>query len=369
MSDLPYCRLPWHSLYFEADGKIGNCCIAREYIGNVSNSSQVLTSDKNIEIKQAMLEHRSHPSCEACFVDRNDPLARHANRWFEEWNYPKKTYDIDTEDELLYLDVRWKNTCTLKCVYCTPTFSSSWAKELGVSIPDNKENFLQVKNNLANHLPNLKKIYLAGGEPLLIRDNEWLLKELYKVNPDCQILVNSNIQNLDTQVYKLLTKFNNVTWMISGENIGEKYEYIRHGSTWKVFEENLRTIGNQWDSNDITFNIVYHILNLTDITEILEYLYHNGFQDAYYNIEFAYGKLNPLQLSTELRSKDLHRVEEFLEQYPVFEDRLRTPLDRLKSNETIDFTGWHDHLDDIDSRFGTNWRTLWPEFNNFIIDT
>ena len=88
----------------------------------------------------------------------------------------------------------------------------------------------QLKQYVFDNVHRLKNIYLAGGEPLLMNENQELLQLLLESNRDVNIRVNSNLSNIDTKVGKLLQKFENVHWTVSVEATGDRYNYIRHGA-------------------------------------------------------------------------------------------------------------------------------------------
>jgi len=79
-------------------------------------------------------------------------------------------YDQPTQFDLHTVDVRWTNLCNFACVYCGPEFSSKWESDLEFPIVrpgvDRKEKF---KNYIFEHAAQLKHVYLAGGEPLLMK--------------------------------------------------------------------------------------------------------------------------------------------------------------------------------------------------------
>ena len=56
--DKNFCAIPWSGFIMESDGRVKNCVIAKDIIGNVhkNNIKDILNSTKNIEIKQQMLQ-------------------------------------------------------------------------------------------------------------------------------------------------------------------------------------------------------------------------------------------------------------------------------------------------------------------------
>jgi MoaA/NifB/PqqE/SkfB family radical SAM enzyme len=132
-------------------------------------------------------------------------------------------------------------------------------------------------------------VYLAGGEPLLMKEN---LELLQKLNPEVRLRINTNLSKVDTRVFEEICKFKNVHWTISVETIEHEFEYTRHGGKWIDFMDNLKTI-NQLD-HKITFNMLYFLLNYDSIFGCVDYFKKSGF----HNNSFVIGALlNPYYLN------------------------------------------------------------------------
>ncbi len=80
---------------------------------------------------------------------------------------------------LEYLELRFSNVCNFRCRTCGPIFSTAWNKEAAALGYSQEEIGLQTPMDVTAHLfemlipiiPTLKKIYFAGGEPLLALEN------------------------------------------------------------------------------------------------------------------------------------------------------------------------------------------------------
>jgi molybdenum cofactor biosynthesis enzyme MoaA len=129
-------------------------------------------------------------------------------------NIPTDTYQVGNFD-LHTVDVRWTNLCNFACVYCGPEFSSKWSTELKIhpKVPDQQQ-LMDFKNYIYDHAGQLKHVYLAGGEPLLMKENLILLE---KLNPDANIRINTNLSKVDTRVFEAICEFPNVHWTVSVE--------------------------------------------------------------------------------------------------------------------------------------------------------
>ena len=115
----------------------------------------------------------------------------------------------------------------------------------------------------------LKQVYLAGGEPLLMKENLEFLKLLKQVNPDVTLRVNTNLSKVDTKIFDLICDFKNVHWTVSVETIEQEYEYVRYGGNWQDFLDNLIHI-KQLD-HKITFNMLHFLLNFESIFSTVDY--------------------------------------------------------------------------------------------------
>lgn len=185
-------------------------------------------------------------------------------------------FDNKENFELRHVDLRWSNKCNQACVYCGSHYSSKWAKELGENIDYESENKLKLKEYVFSNIKNLKNVYMAGGEPLLMNENKELLKLLLQDNPDVHLRINTNLSHTNTGVFELIQQFKNVHWTVSVESIKEQYEYIRFGGSWEKFLDNLKFIKCN-NHHKISFNMLYFILNHDSMFECINYFKNLGF--------------------------------------------------------------------------------------------
>jgi MoaA/NifB/PqqE/SkfB family radical SAM enzyme len=194
------------------------------------------------------------------------------------------------------VDLRWTNHCNQACVYCGPEYSSKWAQELGVKIKSNTDARARVKEYVFKNIKQLKNVYLAGGEPMLMNENKVFLEKLLKENPAVCIRVNTNLSSTRTGVFDLLCKFKNVHWTVSVETIEKEYEYVRYHGSWKDFLTNLKQI--QQLDHKITFNMLYFVLNYKSLFSTVDFFKQLGFHENSFVIGPLYGPeyLNILNL-------------------------------------------------------------------------
>jgi MoaA/NifB/PqqE/SkfB family radical SAM enzyme len=118
---------------------------------------------------------------------------------------------------------------------------------------------------------------LAGGEPLLIKENLTLLKQIYQIKPSIEIRINTNLSIINNEIYQLLKKFKNVHWTVSVDGIGQEFEYVRYGGSWDQFVKNLQQL--RQDFEKINFNSTWCIMTAYGVLECIDFLQEMGFHE------------------------------------------------------------------------------------------
>ena len=310
--DKNFCVIPWTGFELEPNGNVKNCIISKDNIGNIYQNSIQDIIKGNAKIKQDMLEGKYPSNCNGCYLQE-----KHRTKNFESissrlyyakeigTSVSKELLDSKDNFELKHVDLRWSNACNQACVYCSADYSSKWASELGKKVPHNQQSIDRVKEYVFSNIKNLTNVYLAGGEPLLMKQNQEFLQLLYKENPDVTLRVNTNLSKTDTKIFDQLCQFKNVHWTISVETIEQEYEYIRYHGNWQDFLSNLNIIKKL--PHRISFNMLYFILNYKSIFDCVEYFQKQGF----HNNSFVIGPLfTPLYLN--ILNLPKHIVDELI---------------------------------------------------------
>jgi radical SAM protein with 4Fe4S-binding SPASM domain len=280
-----FCTLPWVGVYIQPNGSVRNCAITQEEIGNINQDSldNILRGPINQNIKKDMLSDVFHNRCSQCHSiekgQKND-FNQVSNRvWYLKTlkNPDLSIFDSPKNYQLRQLDLRWSNTCNFACVYCGPDLSSAWEKELNQPQNINEQALQKSLEYIYNNLQTIEHIYLAGGEPLLIKENINLLNKIKEINSDIEIRVNTNLSVVDGPIYKLLKTFKNVHWTVSVDNVGKDFEYVRYGGTWSKFVKNLQQLNK--DFGKINFNLVWFVLNGSSILDCIDFLMGMGFHE------------------------------------------------------------------------------------------
>lgn len=372
-----FCPLPWTGFFLQADGKVANCVMSKERIGDLKTNTieEILSSPKNKEIKAAMLRGEKHKSCEGCYkLEENSNAIEGINSsrlyYLKELKYvPMSTYDSIDNFELHHVDLRWQNTCNQTCVYCYPEYSSKWEQELGIRVPRPSDaNKQDMKDFVFANIKQLKNVYLAGGEPLLITENEAFLDRLLMENPDVSIRINTNLSKANTKVFSKLSQFKDVHWTVSVESINQAFEYIRYGGNWFEFSENLEAIGKL--GHKITFNMLWLTLNYTSIFDCIDYLRYMGFTANSFVIS---PMTAPSQFDIrQLPSKTLQLLEEtLLERLArkdgyLLQNSYNTMLKHVRTQFDNDPGAALSYIKALDKRRKLNSERLFPQVHKLL---
>ncbi len=318
------CTLPWTGFELEPDGVVKNCIISTDTIGDINDTHirDIVAGKKNIDLKKAMLADGKPRNCEGCYLQerKTKSLSSISSRLYYLKEIGSKTdltlYDKTQNFDLKHVDLRWTNSCNQACVYCGPKYSSKWATELNQKVKSKKESRQEVKDFVFENISGLENVYLAGGEPMLMKENVEFLKLLKEKNPDCNIRVNTNLSTTETGVFELLCSFRNVQWTVSVESIEDEYNYIRHHGDWQDFVKNLEVINKL--HHKINFNMLHFILNYKSLHECVDFLKAKGFHDNSFVAGPLYGPpfLNMLNLPDAMLDQVVKTIIDKLDQSP-----------------------------------------------------
>jgi MoaA/NifB/PqqE/SkfB family radical SAM enzyme len=132
------------------------------------------------------------------------------------------------------------------------------------------ETFEFVKDNIKN----LKTIYMAGGEPFLIKENLKIIKLIQKENPDLLLRINTNLSILTPKLYDQLKTLKNVHWIVSAEATDQRFNYIRWPGNYPTFVANLKKI--QQLPHKVTINMAWNLFCASNILEFIDDMMKNG---------------------------------------------------------------------------------------------
>ncbi len=313
------CPLPFVGAIVNTDGSVQCCSISKDFLGNVKEDSleHILKhSEARKKIQRAMLQNKFPENCNDCYkkekFNKNLNFDNISNRLYHVKtlkNSPFKIYNDDNLFELQQIDLRWRNTCNFACVYCDSDLSSVWAKFEGQ--PDKMTNKAmdETFQFVAKHIKNLKTIYMAGGEPFLIKENLKIIDLIKKENPDLLLRINTNLSLLTPKIYNQLKEMKNVHWILSAEATNERFNYIRWPGNYQTFKNNLEKI--RMLPHKITFNMTWNILCVESIFDFIDDMLKNNFHPNSFVMNFVHEPIeyHPNNLSESHRQKVLDVLE------------------------------------------------------------
>lgn len=358
-----FCPAPWTSLYFDPTGEVDNCCISKNFLGNYNSGSiqTIIFSEKNKQIKQDMLDDKNIPGCKSCSNKSHSLQKSMVDMLYTDDN---PLYHTTDNFNLEYLDARWSNTCNLACVYCSPAFSSVWAQELQQEIKLNKSSKDKLLDYVLANIKTIKHIYMAGGEPLLMKENELVILALKEHNPKCRVLVNTNLTQVkSSKIFTNLLELQNTRWLISVESMHNRFEYIRYPAKWDDFAANLAHLKAHTTIDAISFHMVFTALNGLEFWNTADWLIAQGFDlqsmtVTLYNNGTYPGPLDVRNLPVEYQQQMLDRMCS----NPAYKKIAgwQNVYDYLSANQTTD-TKLLGYLAELDKRRNLDSRVIFPE--------
>lgn len=336
-----FCILPFVHLYAEPKGEMKPCCIAGGFDEplNLKTMSidEAFNSKQMKELRKDMLEGKRNKVCDVCY--KREDTTNHSPRLdFNNnplWIFPKVNEDYSVPSQFQHLDVRFSNLCNFKCRMCNHNFSSNWYEDYGKIREEHQlkdyPKILKVSDTIAHdlkvHLSDVKSIYFAGGEPLIMPEHFEVLKYLHDTMSiqefqlsateffsarSLSIHYNTNLSVIkydEQSLIDLWKGFYKVFLSISCDGIKEVGEYQRTGLNWKRFEQNLNTIKKyanpknvQEPSTGLNYNFqytttiwnVYHIFDFINYMLDKEHITSSNHLDFYYAWGPAFSALNTL---------------------------------------------------------------------------
>jgi uncharacterized Fe-S cluster-containing radical SAM superfamily protein len=280
------CSLMWNGLSTHPNGSVSVCCQANFSNPNsfARTNNQMLFLGKNTieeirnsdsfnRIRLEMLKGNYPDPCNRCYdTERSGGISKRMAEnktfnWSEENAIANEDGSIDTP--LQFLELRLGNTCNLSCITCNSVSSSKWAKDEKAleqkiqwfkAFEENKQTrwfeseiFYRKLAEISNHV---SKIYINGGEPLLIKQHKALLNSLIEMGVANKIKLeySINLTIKDEEIVELWKNFKYVVVQFSIDALGEFNDYLRWGSKFEDIVSNL-----EWFLKNKTDNMYYMV--------------------------------------------------------------------------------------------------------------
>ena len=331
-----FCILPWIHFATRPNGDMRLCCSANASGAGENHTVGLVKNEKGVpanfgketpmsawnneymrDVRLTMLEGKIPASCSKCIAEESTGVASkriwETGSWMEdgidvEELIKQTAQDSTIPEKLVYLDLRLGHTCNLKCVMCSPHDSSQWvgdhkkiyplfqAKELKEQMHWERKDFNnfwhenpEFWKEMYAQIPNLKQVYFAGGEPLMIREHKWFLEEIIRQGYADKILVRYNTNGLliDDEIIELWKQFKKVKVGFSIDAVGDRNYYIRYPSDWDTIVKNLHKLDNTPDNIQVSIATAIQILNIKHLADFAKWKITQNFKKV--NLENTVG--------------------------------------------------------------------------------
>jgi organic radical activating enzyme len=280
------CKWAYNDLFIGTRNNVAMCCMqgqgwpAPDW-NNISDINEwYATFEPFVKIRKEHAENIQNPQCKRCWTYENNNIASPRTR-------SKYLLELPYIPQIKNIEMRFSNKCNLRCRMCDANSSSqiqNLVEELRLNgISDNSyindaitvSDFKNINTllELILNCDTIETIELAGGEPFIMPEVEWLLQELINKNKThLSIKFITNLTSTKPSVLKLLKQFKSIKIDCSIDGIKEHIEYQRYPVQWKTVERNLLYLyNNRGDNITMAFAPCISYLNLFGLPDLIEY--------------------------------------------------------------------------------------------------
>jgi organic radical activating enzyme len=333
------CKYLEHQICIRSDGQYRLCCASLE----AENKETVYThtpqewhdSDFHKSIREQLDQDIWPDACSTCKSLETKGIQSQRQK--------PRVYGPG----LSHFDLRFGNSCNLKCISCWNMSSSSIAEEANamhaagveplygvLDVPNfnwaTEETFKKIET------ADLKEVYLTGGEPMMVKH---LPEFLERLDRSVELRFNTNCTIWNPKLEKILRKFNKIVMSLSLDAVDRRINYIRYGSNWESVNENAKRYAD-FCTVDITPTI--SVLNGHLVDDIKEYANKNNF--GYYenfltNPPWLHCKNAPMSLKENYTSPALKMwsySQPNLTMIETFKDKIKR-LDSWRKISIVDY--------------------------------
>ena len=275
-----FCIFPFIELLTNqrTDGYTTLCCRSTIPVAHISEITSWQTNKDYNVIRDKMINGVLLPDhCSECYKLENKNILSAREQETVEW---ANRLNLSTLEDLelithpLYYEIRPSNICNLQCRMCTPTSSHLIGREYKkINLIDHVAPTIKSDFSIVD-FTNLKKLYVAGGEPTAMPEfYEFVDSCIKHKKTDFEFLINTNATKLSNRFKKQLKQFSNLQFIVSLEGVGDLNHYIRWPADWDKIIENM----NYFRKNNhvITTNTTVSIYNVTNLYNLLKFFDDN----------------------------------------------------------------------------------------------
>lgn len=262
------CKYLEHQICIRNDGQYRLCCASME-----NDNTESIYTHTPIEWHNSNFHKTTRKLLsEGTWPESCSPCKDQENKGIQSQRQKPRQYGPG----LSHFDLRFGNSCNLKCISCWGMSSSSIAEEAAEMLSAGVDsvhtvfditnfNWVTEENLQRLYTSGMKEVYLTGGEPMMMK---YLPEFLDRLDKNISLRFNTNCTIWNPKIEKLLRKFDNVLMALSLDATDQRINYIRYGSDWSQVHKNAQRYA---DFCHININPTISVLNSTFIDDIKEY--------------------------------------------------------------------------------------------------
>lgn len=323
--------MPFIHQNIKHEGKVGACWRYPDRIGDYRSQSleEIWNSEQTRELRRAVLNGERPAGCRSCWDFEDSGVASTRQTCNETYS---DSYKIDFSEildkvaddysmpyEPRTIEIRFDNTCNLRCRHCSPTYSSQW-EVLAFKDPEVKEFFtkhgagrLEKKHislpeksfeQFKSAIPYLREVLIAGGEPLQQKRHWEMIEAMADHAHNITLSYNSNLVSLGIGYYNVLDhwpKFKKIILRVSVDGDDKIFSYFRtNGDISKVIE-NVQKL-HELKNVEMSLTTTISIYNISRLVEIVKFV--NAAGGLFHTSIVQYPKaINPKVLPSDIKKK------------------------------------------------------------------
>jgi sulfatase maturation enzyme AslB (radical SAM superfamily) len=374
-------------------GHIHNCCVTKP---NPSEFDQTEFDALGMDYfthnaaflarkRSMLLDNRLPAACSVCSETHPNSFFSKWNQWTDE-SLPSSAEDLLTKDSFTWFEIGTSKACDLSCVYCSPKYSSTWAKELGLPTNDVDGDFRnKILTRFYQYLEAkswdedvLYRFCFAGGEPTYDPETLNTIDYLLNIVPhaNLKIIIISNI-NTKSEIFERymekICTYTTVQWEIqcSLDGLEERCEAIRYGLDWSRAMRNLDGLLACEGSLNIHVCPSHNLLSVPYLPEYYRY-FTELFQKHGRRLEFGsnmvmYGGFSVRNLTPRYR-RYFDESLQYLEAQRLWTGSLANARQIIgTTNSAHDLQGmihWWEYMQN--KRPNIKWQALFPHVDEVI---
>ena len=427
-----FCLAKWTQLTLNLQNGTAHSChhppVHKIDIDQLKHNPSALhnTEHKKIRRKQ-MLDGERPSECDYWWgvedADANALSDRHIKSAFS-WSADQfdsiANSDSAVNYQPSYVEVSFSHACNFKCMYCSPSISTSWMKDVkqhgAFPTTDRYNNLEWIEKTGKMPIPQrehnpyvaafwrwwpdlyrgLHTFRITGGEPLMSKDTFRLMQSILdEPNPNKNLLlgINSNFvvepklfDRFLSLAQQLLDsgKIRKLEIYTSAEAHGDQAEYIRNGLDYGVFIDNVKRVCKQFANRDdftLTFMCTYNVLSVATFPAFIDDLVavrsQYGLHCMYIDIPYVrYPEMMDIKVLPESLLHLLYRSISSLQSHVsngLMHNSEVAKLERIveyykstiKDDQTVHRNNLKAYCVELDRRRGTDFGTVYPQLKEW----